>query len=88
LKILNEAQDNSNWEADSRSVNLSSPYQVINGENTNDAESISSPLVTFGTAVRPKPNYVNSCTVLVLPWGVSIPCDSGGGIGAFSMAGI
>jgi len=47
LKILQEVQDNSNWEVDSRSVNLSSPYQVINGENTNDAESLSSPLVTF-----------------------------------------
>lgn len=30
------------------------------------------PWLTFGTAVHSKPNYVNSCTVLVLPWGVSI----------------
>jgi len=64
-----------------KGASISSPYQVINGENTNDAESLSSPLfLTFRTTVHSKPMYVNSCTVLVLPWGVSIPCIWGGGL--------
>jgi len=46
------------------------------------------PWLTFRTGVRSNPIYVNCCTVLVLPWGVSIPWMSGGGLAAFSMAGI
>jgi hypothetical protein len=74
IRILIILKAKSNWEAE-KGASISSPYQVINGENTNDAESLSSPLVNL--------QHYSA----VQTWGVSI-LYSGGEDCAFSMAGI